>query len=918
MIERSHFPGVIPIQMTESRRRPEPKNIAHIRNRLLALALVFPALYVGLALTFILHDYRVIIGEAGAEARSMAAALNGNVTRIIDEADSALLGAIDDVKRGGLAADGRDDAALHAILQSYGRRLPQAVNINVINPRGQMISSSAGFPMQPLDVSDREYFQEQLAHGDGTLMIGSPFIGRINKHWLFSLSRRLNNPDGSLKMLFEIGLNLDYFGHLYDSLEVAHGERLWLLRKDGVVLMESPMPADMGKLSVAGSDWFRQTQLGKSGVSEELHAVHDDLAGVIGYANAQNYPLVTVASFDSREILVSWRERAEKTAVLGLVTIALMLILVAILWKYLRALHFAQTNLERKNASLLNAEIRFQGLVNGIDGVVWEAELPSLRFSYVSANAASVTGHAAQEWLSDPQFWQRVLSSSGSAEQDAAAMLQSAAADGGEQGLPPIEHRIQAGDGADIWLRSNVALSQDEDGTPRVRGVMVDVTSQKLSEQRLFQLAHYDSLTNLPNRQTFSERIRHAIAIATRRRSSLAVVFVDIDHFKTINDSLGHETGDRVLRVVAERIAGVLRESDTVARIGGDEFVILLEEGGETADSFDVVAAKLSNAVAQPITINGYDLFVELSMGICVFPQDGGDSETLLRNADTAMYKAKSSGRNCWRFFDESMARSVARKLELETALRRAVERDELTLMYQPQVALDSGKIVGVEALLRWNRPNLGMVPPLEFIPLAEESGMIVSIGNWVLETACAQAAKWLRENRSDLRMAVNISARQIYHKDFVPQVARTLTLTGLPAEFLELEITESSILENLDETVRKLQQLKMMGMTIAIDDFGTGYSSLSYLKQLPIDRLKIDRSFVKDTPEDRDDCAIVRTIVAMSKSLGLSVIAEGVETREQVEFLRAGGCNEIQGYLISRPLPPGELEGKLDQQQNF
>jgi diguanylate cyclase (GGDEF)-like protein len=439
-----------------------------------------------------------------------------------------------------------------------------------------------------------------------------------------------------------------------------------------------------------------------------------------------------------------------------------------------------------------------------------------------------------------------------------------------------------------------------------------------VSEQRLFQLAHYDSLTNLPNRQTFSERIRHAIAIATRRDASLAVMFVDVDHFKTINDSLGHEAGDRVLRVVAERIAGCLRESDTVARIGGDEFVILLEEGGDSFDSFEVVAAKLAKSVAQPVTVNGYDLFVELSMGICVFPQDGTDAETLLRNADTAMYKAKSSGRNCWRFFDESMARSVARKLELETALRRAVERGELALMYQPQVALDSGHIVGVEALVRWNRPNLGTVPPLEFIPLAEESGLIVSIGDWVLETACMQAAKWVREKRTALRMAVNISARQIYHKDFVQQVARILTATGLPAEMLELEITESSILENLDETVRKLQQLKMMGMTIAIDDFGTGYSSLSYLKQLPLDRLKIDRSFVKDTPEDRDDCAIVRTIVAMSASLGLSVIAEGVETREQVEFLRAGGCNEIQGYLISKPVPAQDIEARLGASINL
>ena len=898
---------------TESR-RPVSKDIRLIRNRLLALAFIFPVLYIGVAAWSMLHDYRVIEGDAAADARSMAAALNGNVSRIIDEADSALQGAIGDVQRSGLKVDGSDNAELHAILLGYAKNLPQAVNINVITPQGVLIANSAGFPLRTIDVSDREYYREQAAHGDGSLMIGKPFMGKINKKWLFPLSRRVSNPDGSMKMLFEIGVNLEYFGNFYESLQFGRGGRLWLLRRDGAVLMESPAPADFSGLSVAETDWFKQTRSAKSGSIAESD---DVTAGVVGYANSAAYPLVSVASFDRRDILAPWRVRAGQTALIGLVSIALTLGLVFMLWKYLRQLHATQFSLQQQNASLRGAEKRFAGLVSGIDGVVWEALLPEMRFTYVSANAAAVTGHAASVWLSDPGFWGRVLSLSGNTASDVAAFLKNESADGT---LPPIDHRIVMG-GQDIWLRSNVALSQDEEGESglrRVRGVMVDVTAQKVSEQRLFQLAHYDSLTNLPNRQTFSERIRHAIAVATRRGASLAVMFVDVDHFKTINDSLGHEAGDRVLRVVAERISGCLRESDTVARIGGDEFVILLEESGDSFDSFEVVAAKLAKSVALPVTVNGYDLFVELSMGICVFPQDGQDAETLLRNADTAMYKAKGSGRNCWRFFDESMARSVARKLELETALRRAVERGELALMYQPQVALDSKDIVGVEALLRWNRPNLGTVPPLEFIPLAEESGLIVSIGDWVLETACMQAAKWIREKRTPLRMAVNISARQIHHKDFVQQIARILTATGLPAEMLELEITESSILENLDETVRKLQQLKMMGMTIAIDDFGTGYSSLSYLKQLPLDRLKIDRSFVKDTPEDRDDCAIVQTIVAMSASLGLSVIAEGVETREQAEFLQSRGCNEIQGYLISKPVPAEEIEARLGQAQAY
>lgn len=428
------------------------------------------------------------------------------------------------------------------------------------------------------------------------------------------------------------------------------------------------------------------------------------------------------------------------------------------------------------------------------------------------------------------------------------------------------------------------------------------------SERRLFQLAHFDQLTGLPNRQSLSDRIGHAIDISARSGARLAVMFVDIDHFKNINDSLGHEIGDQVLRELAGRISHALRSGDTVARIGGDDFVVLLEDIDDGSDSVERVAEKLAAATARAIHVEGKELYVTLSMGISIYPQDGRDTEILLRNADTAMYRAKVAGRDCSRFFDQSMAHQARRRMEIENGLRHAIERKELMLHYQPQRALSNNRIVGVEALLRWSRPGLGLIPPLEFIPLAEESGLIIPIGNWVLQTACEQGARWLDEPDMQFRISVNIAAKQIHHKGFVELIRSTLDATGLPPAFLELEITESSILENLDETVDKLRQIKALGVTIAVDDFGTGYSSLSYLKQLPIDRLKIDRSFVKDTPGDTDDCTIVRTIIEMSRNLGLSVIAEGVESQAQVDFLSAEGCDEIQGYFLSKPMPAGTL----------
>ncbi len=697
---------------------------------------------------------------------------------------------------------------------------------------------------------------------------------------------------------------IDYFDTFYRTLGTGSDTRLMLVRSDGAVLVESPVPQPQQARSIAGAPLFAHYRERHTGSFDRPADASDALDRIVGYAGSPDHPFIAVACLSRAEELAPWHKRVEQSVWVGVLSIGLLLILIAILRRQLNVLLAGKADLEEKNESLAMAAQVFETSLHAI--AIFSANGVFMR---INKAFSDTTGYA----LGD------VIGRSVMTLEPSLIRADESAAIGGAlrvHGFFQGEAHVCTKDGRELTVKHSVSTMRDAAG--RVKAIVAifqDVTEQKLFEQRLHQLAHYDVLTNLPNRRTFAERIQHEIDLAVRRNTMLAVVFIDIDHFKTINDSLGHAIGDMVLQAVANRLRSCLRIGDTVARIGGDEFVVLLE-GNSKRETFERVAQKLAESLTEAVTIDAREMYVAASMGISVFPQDGTDSETLLRNADTAMYRAKAAGRNCWRFFDESMAAHASRRLELETALRRAAERNELVLYYQPQRSLHSDHIVAVEALLRWQRPERGMISPMEFIPLAEDSGLIVPIGEWVLFTACTQAASWWHEYKIELRVAVNVAAKQIHHKGFVEQVRDTLAITGLPAEFLELEITESSIIENVEESVSKLHQLKQLGVSIAIDDFGTGYSSLSYLKQLPVDRLKIDRSFVKDTPDDIDDCAIVRTIISMSHNLGLSVIAEGVETQRQLDFLRAQHCDEIQGYMLSVPLPAAQVTHLLLAEQ--
>jgi diguanylate cyclase (GGDEF)-like protein len=449
-------------------------------------------------------------------------------------------------------------------------------------------------------------------------------------------------------------------------------------------------------------------------------------------------------------------------------------------------------------------------------------------------------------------------------------------------------------------------------GEQRLLLVVEDITQRKDVETRLAHLATHDALTGLPNRNLLEDRLTQAVVHASRHQRAAGTLFLDLDRFKVVNDSLGHNVGDELLRAVAERLLRCVREGDTVARLGGDEFVVVLNDLARPQDAA-LVARKILDSFVHPFHVDVPDVgaqefFFTASIGISLYPNDGSDLPLLLKHADTSMYRAKKRGGNCYQFFTAELDGQAQRRMGLERALHDALEKDQFLVYYQPQIDLTTGQVIGVEALLRWRHPSNGMIAPSEFIGLLEETGMIVPVGEWVLRAVGQQFQAWRKENIPPLRVAVNLSARQLSDELFLDRVVKALAATGMPPEYLMLEITESAVMQNVEQSLAILRKLNEQGIRLSIDDFGTGYSSLSHLKLFPVHEVKIDRSFVRDIPRDENDMAIALAVIALAHAMGLQVVAEGVETGEQLSFLQDHGCDAIQGYLVSHPLPGPEL----------
>jgi diguanylate cyclase (GGDEF)-like protein/PAS domain S-box-containing protein len=565
------------------------------------------------------------------------------------------------------------------------------------------------------------------------------------------------------------------------------------------------------------------------------------------------------------------------------------------------------TDRKRAEEALRESEARFRAMAEHSADWIWSIDTQG-RHTYSNQRGLANLGYEVNEFLA--------MNSDSMVHPDDLPLLHETfeKAVSAQHGWQNIVLRWRHRNGNYRTFESNASALFSESGQLiGFQGVDRDITERSQAEARIQFLAHHDVLTGLPNRVLLRDRFEHALARAERSRSRVALLFLDLDNFKVVNDTLGHVAGDQLLLEVVSRLSQCTRESDTISRQGGDEFILLLNDIPDM-ESVERIASKILAHLAEPAEINGHVLNTSCSIGIAIFPEDGEDFDSLLQKADTAMYNAKDAGRNIYRFFDDRMNQQAHEHLLLQNRLNQALFSAEFYLHYQPQMEIGSGRVIGMEALLRWRNPELGEVVPARFIPVAEDCGLIVPIGAWVMEEACRQSQRWRQAGWPDLTMSVNLSALQFRRAGLVEMVAGALKRSGLPPHLLELELTESILLQDVENTLDTVRRLKALGVRLSIDDFGTGYSSLSYLKRFAVDRLKIDRSFVRDINTDPDNAAIVRAVIQLAHSLRLDTIAEGVETQEQLAFLRQEGCRGVQGFLLSRPLSSADLKTFLHE----
>jgi diguanylate cyclase (GGDEF)-like protein/PAS domain S-box-containing protein len=846
-----------------------------------------------------------------------------------------------------------DAAACNAHFTHLKSGYTQYINLGAIGPDGQVFCSAVPTARR-VPASDRVWYQRSLKTRG--FAVGDFQIGRITQQPVVVFSYPDYHADGRLQTMVFAALDLTWLNQIAAKAQLPAGSTVTLLDSQGVILSRYPDP----------EKWVGQSHRDAPITRIILHERRAGTAEAIGldgvtrlYAFA---PLLEEVSGGGvylsvgipRAIAFAGLTRIFTHTFTGLALVTLLVLAAAwyggdfFLLRGINALvgaarrlgggdlatrtglahgqdeigqlargfdemavmlHARDLEFAHAMKALRDNEERFRGLVETTSDWIWEVDAHGV-YTYASPKVKDLLGYAPEEVIGQTPF---AFMPPDEAQKLGRQFAEIVAA---RQPFERLENVNLCKDGRRVILEtSGVPILDHDGGFIGYRGIDRDITERKRAEEHLAFIAYHDALTGLPNRLLLLDRLRQAMIEAARHERRVAAVCLDLKGFKNVNDTLGHETGDRVIRTVAERLSAGVRPGDTVARLGGDEFCVLLADIAQTEDVAHVMQ-KIRGQLEQPLTAAGHTLHLTATLGISLYPADGADPETLLKNADIAMYRARERDED-YQYYAADMTVNAAERLALENDLRQALARHELLLHYQPQVSLVSGVVTGVEALLRWRHPVHGMISPAKFIPLAEETGLILPIGEWVLRQACAQARAWA-DAGWPLRMAVNLSARQFRQTGLDGLIRGILAETGLDPGRLDVELTESIIVHDPAAVTVILASIEKLGVQISIDDFGTGYSSLSYLKRFPLDVLKVDQSFVRDIATDPDDAAIVRAIITMAHALGIQTIAEGVETREQLAFLRENHCDAMQGYYFSKPLPVEELTRLLHEQRRL
>jgi diguanylate cyclase (GGDEF)-like protein len=783
---------------------------------------------------------------------------------------------------------------IHDWLVEQLKGLPQADGVAVVGADGRVVNFSRQFPAPPTDLSDRDYYKYLSAIDDHAVFVSAPIQSFSGGNWIVLLARRVNSSHSAFAGIVVASVTLAYLEDFYRAV-TPENRAITLLRRDGTILIHYPIiDREPGWKLPAEAPWYRLLQHG--GGSYRSPGYMDAVARLVSVYPLADFPLVIDSSTTEAAVLSRWRHQTRLLlGGAGVVTVGA----VFLLWVFGRQfsrLERSEDSLAQQNAELESSRLKFNAVLDNMSqGLTFfggdrRLNVCNRRFREIYRLSADQTriGTPLTDVLDHREAGGTFVAMT---QADYVARL-----DGEFRELKPYDVVDNLSDGRSVSLHFQPMLGGGWVTTHE------DITERRRTEASLAFMARHDALTTLPNRTLFQERLEHAISKA-RHDNQCALLCLDLDRFKVINDTLGHPVGDELLRAVADRLLACVREVDTVARLGGDEFAIV-QVGVRAPEHAALLADRIIEAVTQPFTIDRHRIVVGASIGISMAPSDGTSSETLLKNADIALYLAKAERRGVHRFFESEMDAHAQSLRVVELDLRNALPADDFELYYQPILNLHSGKVVGFEALIRWNHPVRGLISPADFIPIAEDTGLIVPIGEWVLRTACLEAAGWPPE----INIAVNLSPVQVKGPHLFDKVQQALEVSGLAPSRLILEITESVLMQNSDDRLALLHRFRALGIRIALDDFGTGFSSLSYLRSFPFETIKIDRSFIRDVDANKDSMVIVGAIIGLARALGMTTIAEGVETDRQLAVVRDQGASMVQGYLFSRPVPASEV----------